>query len=1728
MKHRRGRRSGELGFGMVLPTGSMVWFEHPTQGYVPARVTQPGTKQITVAVDGSAEKHTMKISGGAAAIGRVFAESLEPRRDMLVFKAPVGAAVLHNLRLAHRDSLPFSSVGTVLVTCWPGGPSPDCGPRALWQHSACRLSEHSAPQAPHIYELAARAHRSMMRDGADQAIVLSGDSGSGKSQLAQLAMQLLLEIRTLGNPAPSVPTPAALRHLYAARLLDAFGMAETVRNRTASRFGKRTTLHFDLGSGQCVGGEIRTFQLELSRIAGPCAGGVEGRFREERNYHIFYQLCAGAQPDLRDRHDLLESSDYMLTARSPYAVTEQQTENRIDAREWAETEAAFVELGITEEDTESLLGALSAILRLGNVGFAPTEGAAGPDSMQLVDGQYGQNLEAGGPDTAAVAARLLGLSRAELEKALCYASVEAGRERAELPLSESECDDRRTMLAAQLYDRVFGWLEVQLNEAVASTGDVRAVSIFDLPGLTLYEANNLETLCSNYTCEKLAAHYYRQLFKVEHALYVAEQFHVPDLDKRLDNQSAIDLLEGNQHTMKTAGLLEIVREATSAQGHNDDVKLLQELNDAFGAKKQSHPNYAQPKSKASSFVVKHFNGDVSYNIVGFCASSRKLPAHIQTTMQHSSNRFLSKLFFANEGKVGDDTQAGVVLATQKQQFTDLGRTACHFVRCIRPAADSGAFDGAFVQAQTQVAQLTDLVIERQSGFPVRYQPPAFVQRYQMMSSRGSTSAEQVLKDCTRDEIVDGDAWQIGMSYIFLKDSCFAALESARSAMVSASVRIIEGWLKQLHSEKVWRNKMRPLVHMQAIVKGVLARGEFKKFRVDRQHIRRLEEGLAAAASRQSGGVCDPDDLDKLQSGLILALEDDYPSTELIYLIKDAERAVPELRAYRRTESLLAAAVSPPSKISLLEALWEAKSIGLTSGALLERAQASYDQSYAPKAGRGTEADAKEAKASLKQALEYCSKYPGERYDDRRRRLSVAVQMAKSLNLGGVDALFRDAQAAIDQLRGEMEWIADIKAAMDARKLHYLSGVIDRGKQHKATLTAKLKEARSLLDDLQKDSDAEAGLVEALRVDSPSGLRAAIAMVSKGSTLVPDSLASATQRARSLRAEAKRFSVRFSSATKQRSTKTSSQAPADIDVQAFVRERQEERGLTSLGRLGAAPMLRSAADIVLTVEPTAMLTKPLVECAFDPGQRAYAAEALMTARSILGWTGDVPFHSPCLCAQEILQRGLQYPDLRDEICLQLCRHATGAGAAAATSCLRALQLLQICCQVWAPSEALKPYLFHYYYDRVVSDPSAMVQKVCAESIMHVIRGPGIDIPSLDFIDGVRAGEGLRDTLITTAKGSIRVPIEDESTVMEIAEAAADGEGVQYGTEYGLYAASAAKGDYTRSPLLPSDELVNALRKMSDIDSDGSSQPDAEKKKKKRGKRKDSAPRAGPRLYLRKRLLFHGEIETARENDVHQLYMQCKEGVEAGRYGITDPSESLLLAATSCAAQYGERASDLSADLVQEWLQTNVQPSIYKRWRPETWVEDFWSVLAKLDGWSTLEAKANYVRICQRYPLWGTELFAAGKRGRGLKDIPSHCIMGVSWAGIALYGVSGSGKPKAGRTIPTARLLVWTFNELVSWSATADGRGLCLVTLKHDEGDEDGPGREKTRDFQLEDQGAAMVCALLSDYAAAYTSSRSAFLQEAVPMADELDAAEDEEDAEAEEEEAGERELLPDDV
>lgn len=1559
---------------MVLPSGSMVWFETPADGWMPARVTQPGAKQMQVTVEGGAA-HVLKVA--EQDVGRVFAESLEPQGNMLVFKAPLAPCILHNLRLAHAEGgRPFSSVGAVLVAC---GASTACAPRQLWQH--CRLSGDSAPQPPHIFELAGRAHRAMLQSGADQAIVLSGESGSGKSALAALCVQLLIEACPLGAARPRLPAaPAALRHLHAARLLAAFGAAETVRNRTASRFGKSTALHFE-GGGECVGGEIQAFQLELSRVAGPSAGAADGRFRDERNYNIFYQLCIGAQPDLRDQLSLLDARDYCVTARSPHAVGEHQTDDRTDARDWLETEAAIAGLGCSKEDTGSLLGAVSAVLWLGNLDFAAAEGAAGPDSMQFVEGQ---SAGGGGPETAVVAARLLGVSRVELEKMLCYATVEAGKERADVPLSSAECADRRTLLMTHLYSRLFYQVVAMVNETLASTGDVCEIAIVDLPGHAEHEWNtSFENLCMNYTTEKLAAHCYRQLFKVEHALYVAEQFQVPELDKSLDNQPVIDLIEGNQHTMKTPGLLDLVHVATGMQGHNDDNTLLQELNDAFGAKKQLHQSYSKslvqpkpPAPKISGFLVRHTAGDVNYSISGFVSSNTKLPEHLKSAMQKSSHRFLANLFLDQgnsdeQAELRAQTQAGVTLTTQKQLFTGVARVACHFVRCIRPAAVlvPGRFDGLYVQAQLWTSQISDLTAERQFGFPIRYPPASFSKRFNMLSTRGATKAEQLLK-----EVADPGGWMIGTTNVFLKDTCSVALEKARSAKVAESVLVIEGWMNSVRAVPTWRARIGPMVQMQAIARGVLARSEFHQMRKDRQHMAALTAALAAAATRMSGGTPDPEDLEHLVESVTSACEFDYPTTALTYLIIGGKRVVTELRAYRRAEKLLSDAVSPPSKISLLEALYESKKIGLTSGALAERALASYNQSYAPKAGRGTDADAKEAKSSLKQAVDYYTKNPGERWDDRRRRLTFSIEMVKGLNLGGVQKLLEDAEAAVNQLTAEMEWIADNQTAMDAQMSHYLAGSVDRGQKHKVNLQEQLTEAQQLLDELQQGEIQETALSEALAKDSPAALRAAIGKVGNGPE--PDSFEKAQTRYKYLRGEAKRFSTRFaafagggqkkSAADKKKPAKARATSGADIDINvpAFVSERQEFRL-----SLKAAPMLRSYSDDVLAFEPPpSMLSMSLTSTYFNErvvsnrenyikdGPKEFAAEALMTARALLGWTGDAPYVCNWLCATDILERGQSSPQLGDETILQLCRHTNGTDG---LSCVRAFQLLQLCCAVFgkALSPALKPYLLQYLYDQVVSESSGFtIQKLAAESIANVLRGSNDDIPSADELEGLRSGEAMRDKLITTADGSTRVPIEDQSSVSEIATAAADARGAQFGSEYGLYATdgtvASGGGDGTgmaRIGLLPSDELTTAIRNIGG-DTEADLEDGAKKKKKRKGK--DGARRADPRLYLMKRLVFHGEVETATEPDVHQLYTQCKDVTH--NFGISDPSEALLLAALAARADDGETPPE-TPELVAEWLEARIPPGLYKRWRPDSWVADFVIVSTKMDGWSKLEAK-----------------------------------------------------------------------------------------------------------------------------------------------------------------------------
>ena len=1858
----------------AVAPGTAVWFDHPVERWVPATVAEAGSKSLSVTVDldslrgetrepteGAPERHTMKAGKGAEEAGLVGAESGAHQPDMLVFRPPHAPALLHNLRLGFYQNLAFSSVGSVLVALCPDQASSLCGPRALWEH--CRLCAACAPpQQPHIFALAREAHEALRATGKSQAIVLAGESGSGKTQLAKLGTQLLLEVGTLGSPTPRSPTVTAERHLHCARLLEAFGSTRcTAQNPgDATRFGCVTTIVFDARGRVAPGGKIQAFLLELERVAN---GGADGPFRrDERNFSVLYQLTTGAEPTLRQRHHIRSSADYVaLLARSQFGRSG-QLDDRDDCHGWMETAQSLTRT-FSEKECGHILSILSGVLWMGNLGFA--EGQPG-SPMQLANGQ-----EAGGSDATAEVARLLGVPEADLQRVL----TESGA----VPLSAPQCCARRDALAKHLYGRLFTWMCEAMNSKLSADADddmSGGCSLVDLPGHELCETGTLRTLAFSFLQERLHAYCHRQLWIVEHALYTSEQLDVTEPSKEWDNQSVVDLLVGTRGN-PSSGLLGVINQAVSNEGA-DDESVLRELHERFASKRNSHPAFA--RASPTTFVVKHFAGDVSYSTKCFVQSSTQLPADVTEAMARSTIPFIAALF-AGEGDA--QQQSREALEVSEDVFAQLSRMQNHFVRCIRPSSNEHEpFDSDYVATQLDV--LRPLVALRQEGFPVALSQQLFVQRFRMLDN--ATTAEQILS-----KVAEPDEWQLGTTNrVFLKERLHARLLAARSNAFEKSAKVISSWLTSELASSMWRRQTtQPFVCLQALARGAAARLVFQQRRADAKCIAQLEAALAAASTRLTGGRRDSSDLAMVEAGMIAGSEIGAPSAELEALLEKAREVAAALRAHKRTERLLGEAVAPPTKISLLEALWEASNIGMSS-ATVERAQATYEQNFQTPSNEG---QAKEAKSSLKQALEYNTKHAGERYEDRRRRLAVALELIRRMKVTGdsVDKLVEGAEGAIRECIAEMDCLANLATASEARRCALLADTIERGQNCSGALRQQLQEATELLTEIRQQEALEQALQTAIAKGAPSLLDAAMG-AAEGVPVPPPSLEQARQRRAALLQEAGKFQSLFASFTGAGApAKRKSQAsPQDsIDVAAFVKERQASKG-TSVARLSSAPMLRSAGrgphategtdalvaaaalavrQIILEsdsdflravallkaaaasdkagrqtegalsymaaahyihsvqsdpqeaakkkqglakkmqavdkrissalkdssslfqeldvhsagtideaafgklMEAMAMQALPgefaeidqdgsgAIEyaefqrwsaatgrqqsadsfhagwCAIlgveaaglqleeelrrlgltvsadlmakrdEPGEpvgigawgagesapmleqpltklsgKAFCDEALQNWRCILGYTGDLPYaFSPFLCATELLERGRDLPELADEILLQLCSHA---GGSVDTSRLRGWQLLQMALQTFDPSSGLQPWLDHFLYETILNETSSAVQKHAAEALKHRLSGASGTIPTRDNIEGMRAGEGARDFLIYTADGTTRVPIEDDSTVGDMATAAALARGARFASEYGLY-----YGDS-----LTSIASYTLFKTLSNPPSEDVGTSKRGRLKLKRGGRQGGSDVISQRWELRKRLVFLREVETASDADVHQLFLQCRQDVLAAKYSIADAAEALLLAVLAANVEHGTAA--LTADFVTEYLQRHVPSSLHSRWRAEAWLEDFEGVRTRMAGVSKGDSKRFYVRCCERYDAFGTEFYEASKKGRGMKEVPTRCLLGVSWAGLSVFGNEKRGAPR--------RLLIWSYNQLAGWGASADGKTLTVVALKHDTADDDG--REKTREFSTEAGVSAAIATLLTDYVGAYRSQRAEMLAAREPEP-EPDAASD---------------------
>jgi len=644
--------------------------------------------------------------------------------DDLVHMNDVNAgALLNNLRLRYNKDEIFTTIGPgMLITVNPYKPLAICSAEHM---SAMKDAANPEALPPHIFKLAHSAYSRMLQTVMAQSILVSGESGAGKTEATKLCMACLAEIS--GSSGES--TEAALE---SGILLEAIGNAKTVHNNNSSRFGKWCAVHFS-ESGKISACKVLSYLLEKSRVVGPGEG--------ERNYHIFYQLLAGATAEQRAQLHLLSSPGEYLYLQGPPTV-----EGVSDEEEWVKTVDKLGSLGFSEAQQAEILRIYAAILILGNVAFVS---ASESERMTVMDAK-----------PLATAAELLMVGQTQLENALLTRKVASGRGSSyTVPLTEQQCLDTRDALAKALYTTTFDWVVERLNVHMSREAGTDVdeegelfVGLLDVFGFENFEFNSFEQLCINYTNEKLQQQFIDALVKLQQLDYEREGLKHVDIAFP-DNSEQLALLESRMGVM---GLLD--EECALPKG--SEATYVEKMHKFFSqtpyyekpsrggvkVKRRSVLPSALPTSAMGKdldklqFSIIHYAGKVTYTAESWLDKNRGfLQPDLAFVLSTSSAPLLQSLFMRRDDAVGSarnlSRDKATVLSSFRQSLRSLSstllQTNARYIRCVKPNAEKqpNHFHGHFISRQLRYTGVSAVVEIQRSGYPISLLKTDFVRRY---------------------------------------------------------------------------------------------------------------------------------------------------------------------------------------------------------------------------------------------------------------------------------------------------------------------------------------------------------------------------------------------------------------------------------------------------------------------------------------------------------------------------------------------------------------------------------------------------------------------------------------------------------------------------------------------------------------------------------------------------------------------------------------------------------------------------------------------------------------------------------------------------------------------------------------------------------------------------------------------------------------------------------------
>nr|XP_027095325.1 myosin-1-like [Coffea arabica]XP_027095326.1 myosin-1-like [Coffea arabica] len=703
-------------------------------------------------------------------------------------------SVLCNLQYRYNRDMIYTKAGPVLVAINPFKKVP------LYGNDFIEAYRVKTTDSPHVYAITDTAMREMIRDEVNQSIIISGESGAGKTETAKIAMQYLA---ALGGGSG-----IEYEILKTNPILEAFGNAKTLRNDNSSRFGKLIEIHFS-ETGKIAGANIQTFLLEKSRVV-QCTEG-------ERSYHIFYQLCRGAPKSLREKLYLRNWDEYKYLSQSNcHAISGVD-----DAEQFRVVQEALDVVHVSKTDQESVFAMLSAVLWLGNISFTVLDNE---NHVEPVEDEGLVNV-----------ATLIGCGIAELKLALSTRKMKVRNDIIVQNLTLSQAIDTRDALAKSIYSCLFDWLVEQINKSLAvgkrRTG--RSISILDIYGFESFERNSFEQFCINYANERLQQHFNRHLFKLEQEEYIQDGIDWAKVDFE-DNQDCLNLFE-----KKPLGLLSLLDEESTFPNGTD-------MTFANKLKQHLKANSCFRGERDNAFSVCHYAGEVTYDTTGFLEKNRDL-LHLDSIQLLSSctchlpQIFASIMLTQSEKPVvgplhksgGVESQKFSVATKFKGQLFQLmhrlENTTPHFIRCIKPnnLQSPGVYDQKLVLQQLRCCGVLEVVRISRSGFPTRMSHQKFARRYGflLLDHVASQDPLSVSVAILHQFNILPEMYQVGYTKLFFRTGQIGVLEDTRNRTLHGILRVqscFRGYQARCHI----RNLRRGIATLQSFIRGEKARKEY--------------------------------------------------------------------------------------------------------------------------------------------------------------------------------------------------------------------------------------------------------------------------------------------------------------------------------------------------------------------------------------------------------------------------------------------------------------------------------------------------------------------------------------------------------------------------------------------------------------------------------------------------------------------------------------------------------------------------------------------------------------------------------------------------------------------------------------------------------------------------------------------------------------------------------------